>query len=76
MTFLRAEPAVCTNKLCDYEGYVTLEQSEKFNEKRVCPKCGFKTLGDVFEDFLRSQFSQDEPFSKALLERLGHVHKE
>ena len=39
--------ASCTNKLCDYEGSVYYINNNLPTGKKVCPKCGFKTLSTM-----------------------------
>jgi len=46
MALIYSRAVICTNKLCDYTGTITLIDKSHLREKEVCPKCGFKTLAE------------------------------
>ena len=61
MAFLEQIHALCTNKLCKYEGTITICNREYPKEKSVCPKCGFKTF-----DYNAVSFVDNEAFRQTL----------
>lgn len=66
MSLARSEPSVCKNKLCDYEGTELLFINERFDENRVCPKCGFKTLARKAEKLIQDRVVS--VFAESILE--------
>jgi hypothetical protein len=52
MAVINSVDVKCTNKLCDYEGRVSVVNDRHLTEKHTCPKCGFKTLDEAYKSGL------------------------